>query len=138
MKIEGMRKLAALLLIALCLGPQAGAHSAPEQARSFYGGIAETTELFNLELVIEDRRLQLFVRDRHNWPVDHRGLGATALVWRQDGSAEVEIAPGVRGALSGEGEFQREGVRRIIVTLRAPGREPVKAWFSATTQADAS
>jgi len=37
---------------------------------TFHGGVAKTTELFNLELVIEDRRLRLFVRDRHNHPLD--------------------------------------------------------------------
>ena len=125
-------------IVALGLAAQAGAYSAPERARSFYGGIAQTTESFNLELVIEDSRLQLLVRDRHNWPLDIRGFGATALIWRNDGSIEIELMPGARSALSAEGEFLKEGIQRVIVTLHSPGREPVKAWFSAQPKANAT
>lgn len=127
--IQAVRRSAAIVLAALCLVSQAGAHSAPEEARPFYGGIAQTTEPFNLELVIEDRRLQLFVRDRHNWPLDIRGADATALVWSGERSMEMGLTPAARGALSGEGEIQREGLERVIVTLRMPGQEPVMAWF---------
>lgn len=130
-RAQRIHKATALLLLALCLAPQAGAHSAAEKARSFYGGIAQTTETFNLELLLEDDKLQLFVRDRHNWPLDVRGFGATALVWGTDGSAEVELSPGARSALISERAVSVADRARIVVTLRAPGREPVTAWFEA-------
>lgn len=131
----GIRMVTTLLLLTLCLAPQASAHSAPEKARSFYSGIAHTTEAFNLELLVDEHKLQLFVRDRHNWPMDIRGFGATAQVWGRDGSAKIELSPGERSALVGEGDITAAGLERVIVTLRAPGRQPITAWFTGARAA---
>jgi hypothetical protein len=128
---QRVRRATALLLLTLCLIPQASAHSAPEKARSFYGGIAQTTETFNLELLLQGDRLQLFVRDRHNWPLDIRGFGATALLWGKDGSTEIELSPGERSALIAEQAALVTDLERVVITLRAPGHEPVTAWFKA-------
>ena len=115
-------------LVLLLAAAWASAHSPPEGAVAFHGGIALTTEAFNLELLVEDSRLQLFVRDRHNRPLDVDGSTATALAWCQHDSVEIEMKPDDRGALVGE--LQVAALKRVIVTLNMPDHEPVKAWFS--------
>ncbi|MCA1853658.1 MAG: hypothetical protein LC647_15070 [Beggiatoa sp.] len=115
-------------LVLLLAAAWASAHSPPEEAAAFHGGIALTTEAFNLELLVEDSRLQLFVRDRHNRPLDVNSSTATALAWGQDDSVEIEMKPGDRGALVGE--LQLVALKRVIVTLHMPDHEAVKAWFS--------
>jgi hypothetical protein len=115
-------------LVLLFTASAAGAHSPPEKAVAFHGGIAYTTEAFNLEFVAEDGRLRLYVRDRHNRPLDVGGSNAKALAWGKENTAEIELKPSEPGAL--EGAFQVASLQRVIVTLHMPDHEPVKAWFS--------
>ena len=129
-KCQGVCRAVALLMMFFWFAPEIGAHSAPEQAVTFHGGVAKTTELFNLELVIEDRRLRLFVRDRHNRPLDTGGSSVKALAWGRGHSAEIGLRPGEHATLVGEGEFQTFALERVIVTLRMQEHEPVTAWFS--------
>lgn len=115
-------------LVLLLTASAAGAHSPPEQAIAFHGGIAYTTEAFNLELLAEDGRLRLYVRDRHDRPVNVSGSNAKALAWGKENTAEIELKPNERSSL--EGAFQVASLQRVIVTLQMPDHEPVKAWFS--------
>lgn len=86
-------------LVLLLTASAAGAHSPPEQAVAFHGGIAYTTEAFNLELLAEDGRLRVYVRDRHNRPLDVSGSNAKALAGRD--RAEAERAQRTGGRVPG-------------------------------------
>jgi hypothetical protein len=79
-------------------------------------------------LLAEDGRLRLYVRDRHNRPLDVSGSNAKALAWGKENTAEVELKPSERNAL--EGKFQVASLQRVIVTLHMPDHGPVKVWFS--------
>ncbi len=121
-----IRGILALSLIVLT--PQAYAHSAPEKPRTFYGGQAMATEFYNVELLIANKSVQLFVRDRHNWPVDVRGFSATALLSKPEGSEEIDLVPGKRKALIGSTDVA--GIEEVVITLNAPGRESIKLRFN--------
>jgi hypothetical protein len=124
-----LRPIRAFTALVLLLTASAiGAHSPSEQAVAFHGGIAYTTETFNLELLAADGRLRLYVRDRHNRPLDVGGSNAKALAWGKENTAEIELKPSEHNAL--EGAFQVASLQRVIVTLHMPDHDPVKAWFS--------
>lgn len=106
------------------------AHSAPEKAVALHGGIAATVGDLNLELVAADGALELYVRDRHNRPVDAREYAGSALVWAAGGAAvTLAFRSGDAGVLEAEGPFSRAAIERVIVTVTAPGQEPATAWF---------
>jgi len=134
MKIIHMRELlgAAAFVVLTVLAPgQSLAHSAPEKAAALRGGVAAETEHFNLELVATEGRLKLYVRDRHNRTTDARDYGGRALVWGANATAVVDLTPGVEaGLLEAAGDFSVATIRRVIVTITAPGHAPAKAWFS--------
>lgn len=121
-----LRVVAASVL--LVTAAQTAAHSAPERAVAFHGGTAYTAESFNLELVITEAQVKLFVRDRHNRPLAVEGGTARALVWGQDNTVELELIPGEDNAL--QAELQPGAVQRVVVTLNMPNYAPAKAWFS--------
>ena len=100
----------------------------PEKPRTFYGGQAMATEFYNVELLIANKSVQLFVRDRHNWPVDVRGFSATALLSKPEGSEEIDLVPGKRKALIGSTDVA--GIEEVVITLNAPGRESIKLRFN--------
>lgn len=134
MKIIRKRELlgaAAFAMLAILAPGRALAHSAPEKAAALRGGVAAQTEHFNLELVAIEGRLKLYVRDRHNRATDARSYGGSALVWGANATALVDFTPGVEaGLLEAAGDFSVATIRRVIVTITAPGHAPEKAWFS--------
>ncbi|MFA5937780.1 MAG: hypothetical protein WC809_00370 [Sinimarinibacterium sp.] len=106
------------------------AHSAPERAVVFHGGIAASAGGYNLELVAADGKLELYVRDRQNRPIDPRDHAGTALVWSTGESISLDFSPGSAGVLEARGSFLQRAIRRVIVTVTAPDQEPVTAWFT--------
>lgn len=123
-------RLSAIVLIAtLALSPTAFAHSAPEKARAFYGGVTRETPRYNLELAIEDGRLRLFVRDRHNWPEYLPDGKATARLSGDQVALDLTLLPGEKGALTAVGDFQKASLRRVAITLWLAGGDPLLAEF---------
>lgn len=122
--------LSAIVLIAtLALTPTAPAHSAPEKARAFYGGITRETPRYNLELAIDDGRLRLFVRDRHNWPEYLPDGKAIAQLSGDQFALDLTLLPGEKSALSAVGDFQKANLQRVVVTLWISGGDPILAEF---------
>lgn len=117
------------LLAILALVPTAFAHSPPEKARAFYGGIAQETPRHNLELVVDDGRLSLFVRDRHNWPEYVPDGKATAQLAGDQLALNLTLLPGEKGALTAAGDFQKANLRRVVITLGLSGSESIRAVF---------
>lgn len=105
-------------------------HSAPEPPVAFHGGIAAATDDYNLELVAADGRLELYVRDRRNRPVDSRDYAVSALVWGTGESISLYFRPGRAGVLEALGRVSLHAIQRVIVTVTAPDQEPVTAWFT--------
>lgn len=122
--------LSTIVLIAtLAMTPTAFAHSAPEKARAFYGGITRETPRYNLELAIDDGRLRLFVRDRHNWPEYLPDGNAIAKLSGDQLALDLTLLPGDKGALTALGDFQKASVQRVAVTLWISGGDPILAEF---------
>lgn len=119
---------AVIIILAPC---SANAHSAPKKPMAAHGGIVAQTEQFNLEIVATDGMLKLYVRDRHNRVADSRDYAGSALVWGSDSIVALELKPGSEaGLLQAAGDFTVAAIRRVIVTVAAPGDEPAKAWFT--------
>ena len=124
-----LRLMRGIAVIAwLAAADMASAHSSPEKAIPFHGGIAVTTEAFNLELLVVDGRLRLYVRDRYNRPLDVSACNAEALAWGRENSIKIDLKPHDRNSL--EGDLQVVSLRRVIVSLKMPGLQPMKAWFT--------
>lgn len=113
------------LLLFACV---AGAHSPDEKAVAYHGGMASTTAGFNLELLVLEGRLRLYVRDRKNRLLSVKGGHAKALAWGEQATEQVELRPGADNAL--EGTYEAASLRRVVITLAMPGREPATVWFS--------
>lgn len=121
----------ALLIGMTTMAPQMVlSHSAPERPRAFCGGIPKATEFFNLELLLMDGRISLFVRDRHNWPLDIRGFRASAKPLGQGDPQEISLMPDKRSSLTGNGEVGE--AESLLIALQAPGRGTIRIWFDVS------
>lgn len=118
-----------VLIASLAFPTTTPAHSAPEKARAFYGGVIQETPRYNLELVVDDGRLSLFVRDRHNWPVYLPDGKAIAQLSGDQIALELTLLPSKKDALTAAGDFNKAQLQRVAVTFSIFGGEPVRAVF---------
>lgn len=126
MTAVGTRAAGVLLLAMMSFATMA--HAPEEKALASHGGIAQSIDRYNLELLVEHGLLKLYVSDRRNRPLDVGNGHASAMIWANQETEQVELLPGGKNVL--KGSFTVSPVKRVIVTLRFPGQEPVTAWFS--------
>ena len=78
-----------------------------------------------------DGVLELYVRDRHDRVADARDCVGSALIWETDKTVALNFEPGSgAGLIRAVGDFSASAIRRVIVSIKVPGYEAQKAWFT--------
>lgn len=94
-----------------------------------HGGDVVPAEPYHLELVVNDNVLLVYVTDKAGRDIASAGLVSSAVVTSGQDTVDVKLRPSGGNLLRGRGWFILDPRMTVVVTVRSPGQEAVRATF---------
>lgn len=132
--VGGTRRMLMALAVVLLLGATKSRAHSVAHPQALHGGSAQAAGPFHLELVLTDGQTRLYVYDVRNTPVATGSAQASAMLWLDGRILSLDLVHAESNSLAALGEFQAGDVRRVTLSLKLDGREPVSVWFSFARQ----
>lgn len=113
------------LVIATALSGPAGAHSESELAKLIppHGGMLASTGAYHVELVLKPDRVQVFVADHFDKPVDIQGVTGTANLRVKGKKAQQVPLRVVDDHLEGPADIPADAPVTVMIMFKAGGTE---------------
>lgn len=110
--------------------------AAPAGASDKHGGHEVEVGKYHVEIVVKDRDLGLYVRDKSDKPIDAKTVKASANVLSSKDKATVELKPAGAEMLGGQMPFSIGKDAKVIVTFSVAGGKSEQARFSLGQKQD--
>jgi hypothetical protein len=110
--------------------------SAPVLASDKHGGHEVEAGKYHVELVVNDRKLTVYVRDKADKPIDAKTVKASANVLSGKDKAMIQLVPMGADVLTGDVPFSVSKDAKVIVTLSVAGDKGTQARFSLGQKQD--
>lgn len=127
-----MRKII-LSLVMAAVSATAFAHVSERSVDpvSRHGGLAKRIGQYNLEIVANQRQLQLYVYSQGNRPLDTHRSSAELRIMHSGGTTDVQLSPSGGNRLASDWQAPQSDSVWAVLTLSIYGRKPVKRLVSA-------
>lgn len=113
----------------LLLTPLAFGHGDESAPASQHGGQAVKVSSYNLELVVDEATLSLYVSDDHNQPLDTSTAVVDVVVLANKKKTKLVLNHQAGNRLSGQGDFGADNAMKVIVYLQMQGAKKVSGRF---------
>ena len=108
----------------------------PARSTDKHGGHEVEVGKYHIELVVKERDLSLYVRDKGDKAVDSKSIKATANVMSGKDKASVELKPTGTDALTAQAPFSIQKDAKVVVTFSVAGEKSEQARFSLGQKQD--
>ena len=102
----------------------------PAWSTDKHGGHEVEVGKYHIELVVKDRDLSLYVRDRGDKAIDPKSIKATANVMSGKEKISVELKPAGADTLTAQAPFSIQKDAKVVVTFSVAGAKSEQARFS--------
>ncbi len=125
-------KKALWLVLTTCLTMSAWAHddATLDSMQSPNGGQMRMAGPYHYELVINDKKLSVYLSDHAGKNVSSTGVTGYALLLNKQGKTKVELKPSTDNVIVGEGNFTLTPDLKAVVSLTFPNKETWQAKFT--------
>jgi hypothetical protein len=123
------RVIAGLLSLILSAGAHARSDEPIKAASSSHGGQVHASGPYQLELVVNERELTLYVTDREAMPVDTSEGSVKAIITGGRNRYVVILSPAGENVLRGEGDYKLGSYNLISLMLALPEQDLQHAKF---------